>query len=1520
MKRRYRALSGALAALLFCGSFVDVPARAEADVEIVEEAPAEALPSIEETISIEETVPMPEPEALSEPEALDVAPIDEPLPNPADPSASVAAEATEAATPAETAAPEDAVGPAEALSDFSVEGGVLIAYRGGDRDVTIPSDLGIIEIGPSAFAGNAEIYSVRVPDGVLTIDAGAFRGCSELASILLPAGLQAIAPDAFADCPRLVISAWPDSPALRFCQEAGIPFALLGAAEPTVSPAETPAPGAIQLENGDLTLCVGESATGALRPALTGSAAGFETSIYYTSSNPKIVRVDAANGKLTGVKVGSAAVTASLKHMDQILEAGCTVTVCKAPAKIQMSVAKTLGVGERAVPIISTPTKDARVGAYTLTSNKPSVIAVEGDSIVALAAGTATVTAKNFNKKSASVKISVKEAPTALRFTSRESPLGVGMAHPLTAAVNDGAAGVPIYSIVRGAEFATLEGNVLTANTPGEVTVRAEVYNGVFAEQTLTILPAPAALTVAPQSVEIGVNETIAAPVSVASDTGADPKLSYKSSNSKIVSVTASGAITGKKAGTAEITVTAYNGVAASYAVTVCKAPAKIQMSVAKTLGVGERVVPIVSTPTKDARVGAYTLTSNKPSVVVVEGDSIVALAAGTATVTAKNYNKKSVSVKISVKEAPAALRFTSGKSPLGVGMAHPLTAAVDEGAAGVPVYSIVRGAEFATLEGNVLTANAPGEVVVRAEVYNGVFAEQTLAILPAPAALTVAPMSVEIGVNETVAAPVAVASDTGADPKLSYKSSNSKIVSVTASGAITGKKAGTAEITVTAYNGIAASYAVTVRKAPAKIQMSVAKTLGVGERAVPIVSTPTKDARVGAYTLTSNMPSVVAVEGDSIVAMVAGTATITAKNFNKKTASVKISVKEAPTALRFTSGESPLGVGMAHPLAAAVDDGAAGIPVYSIVRGAEFATLEGNVLTANAPGEVIVRAEVYNGVFAEQTLTILPAPTSISLRETELQMGLKEKRADALHIALSEGSGGSACFRSTDAKIVSVDAESGALTALKKGTAYVYAVTYNGLETGRCKITVQNAPSKITLSVPRTEIGVGQDMAATVNLNANASGGWTLVSSDPSVVEVRDVSTLAAVGAGVAKITATSFNKKTSSVEIRVTAAPSYVVPAKETYYLYEGQRSKVTFRTPGSYSDFTYRSSDPETVSVESDGSVTGLRLGEATVTATTYNGLEASVPVCVCLPPDELQCAEPEVTIGVGDLYAFPLVTIPERSAAAYYFASSNRSVATVDEDGVVSGLKAGTAVISVTSHNGHSTQMRVHVVRYDSLHRTIIVAHRGASGYCKDNTLEAFRRAAELGADGIETDLRLTGDGRIVLHHDGAIGGRSISGLTLEQLKRIDPDVPTLEEALECLSALPLQLNLEFKTASIEIERMTLELVRRYGLEDRTVYHSFDVEGMRRLKAMDPSVAVNVATQSTTLVKDVIAHPDEYSFLSGVSIRYDLITADIVRSLHLLGFKVMCWTVNSAKDIQRMSEMGLDNITTNYPDRA
>ena len=229
-----------------------------------------------------------------------------------------------------------------------------------------------------------------------------------------------------------------------------------------------------------------------------------------------------------------------------------------------------------------------------------------------------------------------------------------------------------------------------------------------------------------------------------------------------------------------------------------------------------------------------------------------------------------------------------------------------------------------------------------------------------------------------------------------------------------------------------------------------------------------------------------------------------------------------------------------------------------------------------------------------------------------------------------------------------------------------------------------------------------------------------------------------------------------------------------------------------------------------------------------------------------------------------------------------------------------------------------------------------AHRGFSGKYPENTMLAFRRAVEVGVDGIELDVHLSADGVPVIIHDETVDrtcaarGR-VGRLTLEQLRALDASylwrgrvgpcpIPTLEEYCELAASLPLVTNMELKTNICEypgIEGKVLELIRAYGLEERVIISSFNHFSVLRMRQLAPELKYGLLSESWLVGAGRYVHDLGIPCYHPI---YGNLTEEHVADLKAYGLEINTFTVNTEEDVERLAALGVDGVIGNYPDMA
>lgn len=231
------------------------------------------------------------------------------------------------------------------------------------------------------------------------------------------------------------------------------------------------------------------------------------------------------------------------------------------------------------------------------------------------------------------------------------------------------------------------------------------------------------------------------------------------------------------------------------------------------------------------------------------------------------------------------------------------------------------------------------------------------------------------------------------------------------------------------------------------------------------------------------------------------------------------------------------------------------------------------------------------------------------------------------------------------------------------------------------------------------------------------------------------------------------------------------------------------------------------------------------------------------------------------------------------------------------------------------------------------RPLIIGHRGASMHAPENTLAAFQLAMAQGADGIELDVKRCASGEVVVMHDATVdrttdGAGSVHDLTLAQLRALNAGdgerVPTLDEVIEltAASAAPFLINIEvtnYSTPADGLEQCVVDVVKRHACYERILFSSFNPPGVKRLAGLLPSVPRGMlyAGNMPIFLREVWLAPFvPHEFRHPEA---GMVTPEYVARLNAQGRRVNTWTVNSAEEIVRMTQCGVQGIIGDSPAR-
>lgn len=242
-----------------------------------------------------------------------------------------------------------------------------------------------------------------------------------------------------------------------------------------------------------------------------------------------------------------------------------------------------------------------------------------------------------------------------------------------------------------------------------------------------------------------------------------------------------------------------------------------------------------------------------------------------------------------------------------------------------------------------------------------------------------------------------------------------------------------------------------------------------------------------------------------------------------------------------------------------------------------------------------------------------------------------------------------------------------------------------------------------------------------------------------------------------------------------------------------------------------------------------------------------------------------------------------------------------------------------------------------------------AHRGASGTCPENTLRAFRAAAEMGAEGFELDVHRTADGEIVVFHDEMLdrttdGTGPLRVRTLAELRPLDagyrfsPDggrtfpfrgsgvtIPTLAEVCEEFPELPLII--EIKQADPPLEEELARVLVDTGAADRALVFSLHQRPLVRYRALDGTRPSGFGPDDVQdFLRRVLTgdwsgyEPPAVAFAVPARWRETpIVSAPFIDAAHRLGCEVFVWTVNDPVEMRAFLDLGADGLISDFPER-
>ena len=226
----------------------------------------------------------------------------------------------------------------------------------------------------------------------------------------------------------------------------------------------------------------------------------------------------------------------------------------------------------------------------------------------------------------------------------------------------------------------------------------------------------------------------------------------------------------------------------------------------------------------------------------------------------------------------------------------------------------------------------------------------------------------------------------------------------------------------------------------------------------------------------------------------------------------------------------------------------------------------------------------------------------------------------------------------------------------------------------------------------------------------------------------------------------------------------------------------------------------------------------------------------------------------------------------------------------------------------------------------LNPPVAFAHRGARAHARENTLEAFTLARQMGATGIETDAWITADGVVVLNHDAAVGGlptmstRRLFGRPIRRTSRasLPAHIPTIDEYYEnCGTGLPLSVDVKDDAAFEGL----LAAARAHRAAERlwVCHHRVDV--LSEWRAAAPEVKLVHSTRLDRLPRGPERHGADLATagIDVVNLHREDWNGGLTTLYHRFGVFAFGWDAQQVRHIAELVDAGIDAVYSDHVDR-
>lgn len=1046
--------------------------------------------------------------------------------------------------------------------------------------------------------------------------------------------------------------------------------------------------------------------------------------VTWSSSDETIATVD-QNGVVTGKKEGQVTISCTTKDGGYV--ANCKVTVVISANSVTLNkTSMTIQAGYNFQLRATVYPETATNKAVTWSSSDERLARVNENGLVsALAGGTVTITATTVSGGyTAKCTFNILQDPSGIELDYNVRNMYIGQVATITAYV------LPETATSRGVTWTSSNSKIVTVTSTGMVTALSPGTAIITAKTNVGGYTTTCAITVGDKvpvtgmyldssNIQMIKGEIATILATIQPSNASEKTISWTSSNKAVATVNPSGIITAVATGETIITAeTKDGGYRKQCKVTV------IQNVTGMTLAFDTLKLARGKSKTLKANIEPADATNKKiywessdDSVVTVTSSGVIrAQGAGNATILATTEDGGfSAYCNVTVYVAVTGVSLSATKVAIPKGEKRILTAVI------APADALNQELTWSSSDDNVarvdsitgqVTGRAKGTAKITVTTADGNFTDSCIVEvvqLATGVVLSFSSISLDAGKNKTIGA--TVNPTTATDRTVTWMSSNEKVAKVTADGTVKAISAGTATITATSADGAAsASCKVTVKQPATAVKLS-AKTLkvAVGGKGTLKATLEPSNVTNNSVTWSTADKSVATVSSSGVVKGIkAGKVKITATSGDGTQKAVcTVTVYTPVTSVSLNKTSMTLKVGASSTVVPTIK------PSNATYKTVKWTSSNYDVATVDENGKVTAKGVGYAEITATTTsgsktavckVSVVKAVTGISLDKSTIRIEVGDKLTLKATVKPSDATNKTVSWKSASSSIASVSS-SGVVTGKKLGTTTITVTTADGGFKKTCKVEVVKKVTGVELDRAAATIYLGKTL--TLNAEVNPSGASnpavTFSSSDKSIATVSSSGVVTPVKPGEATITVTTVDGSfTDTCKVTVKRAVTGIKLDKTQAEL--KSNTTLTLKATVSPSNATnktvkWSTSNKKVVTVSENGVVTPVGKGTATITAKTENGLKATCKITVYQVVTGVKLSE-TASVYAGEKITLKASVLPsDANNQKVTWSSSDTSVAKVDSKGVVTGVKLGTATITVkTAEGSFKAQCKVTVKQH------------------------------------------------------------------------------------------------------------------------------------------------------------------------------------------------------------------------------